>query len=149
MVHEAWNSWPRADIFDLEALIEEVNKNVKEAESGAGDAESPPPLSYGYAPGGLSPSHSRSYQELRPAHAHAPHARDMQTYAHLEETLFKPATAMQSAGSTDGAYLRGRSPEMSPSPERRDEYRTLHYDPYAPSQPPPPYTHEHHHHVDG
>lgn len=109
-----------------------------EAECGAGDADSPPPL-YGYAPGGLSPSHSRSYQELRPA----PHARDMQTYAHLEEALFKPAL-----GSTDGAYLRGRSPDLSPSPERRDDYRQLHYEPYAPAQPPP-YTHEHHHHVDG
>lgn len=112
-----------------------------EAECGAGDADSPPPLAYGYAPGGLSPSHSRSYQELRPA----PHSRDMQTYAHLEEALFKPAAL---AGSTDGAYLRGRSPELSPSPERRDDYRALHYEPYAPAQPPP-YTHDHHHHIDG
>lgn len=125
-----------------------------EAECGAeggGEAESPPPLPpFGYAhPGALSPSHSRSYQELRPA----ANARDMHAYAHLEEALFKPASAASggSAGSTDGVYLRGRSPELSPSPERRDEYRVaVHYDAYAaPPPPPPPYTHEHHHHIDG
>ena len=125
-----------------------------EAECGAGragGADSPPPLGFGYAP--ESPSHSRSYQELRPAHAHAahahaPHARDMQAYAHIEEALFKaPGAGAAPGGSTDGAYLRGRSPELSPSPERRDDYRALHYEPYAPA--PPPYTHDHHHHVDG
>ncbi|XP_047029123.1 transcription factor BCFI-like isoform X6 [Helicoverpa zea] len=105
------------------------------AEGSGGDAESPPPLpAFGYAPGALSPSHSRSYQELRPAHA-----RDMQAYAHLEE-VFKPG-----GGSTDGAYLRRSSPDLSPSPERRDDFRA-HYD-YAPA--PPPYSHDHHHHVDG
>lgn len=121
------------------------------AEGGGGEAESPPPLPpFGYAhPGNLSPSHSRSYQELRPA---AAHARDMHAYnTHLDETLFKPAPAGSgaSAGSTDGVYLRGRSPELSPSPERRDDYRAVHYDTYAPPPPPPPYTHEHHHHIDG
>lgn len=87
-------------------------------------AESPP-APFGYAPGGggLSPTAARSYQELRPAPAH------MAGYA-LEEALFK--------SSTDGAYLR-RSPERSPSPERRDDYRVLHYD-YA-----PPYAQDHHH----
>ncbi|XP_049698270.2 transcription factor BCFI isoform X6 [Helicoverpa armigera] len=105
------------------------------AEGSGGDAESPPPLpAFGYAPGALSPSHSRSYQELRPAHA-----RDMQAYAHLEE-VFKPG-----GGSTDGAYLRRSSPDLSPSPERRDDFRA-HYE-YAPA--PPPYSHDHHHHVDG
>ncbi|XP_047541267.1 transcription factor GATA-5-like isoform X3 [Vanessa atalanta] len=156
MLHDAWPSaWHRAETFELDAFIAEVNNNCLkegEAECGAGDAESPPPLSFGYAPGGggLSPSHSRSYQELRPAHAHTTHARDMQTYAHLEEALFKPTAGLPSTGgSTDGAYLRGRSPELSPSPERREDYRTLHYEPYAPAPPPPPYTHDHHHHVDG
>ncbi|XP_026485198.1 transcription factor BCFI-like isoform X2 [Vanessa tameamea] len=156
MLHDAWPSaWHRAETFELDAFIAEVNNNCLkegEAECGAGDAESPPPLSFGYAPGGggLSPSHSRSYQELRPAHAHTTHARDMQTYAHLEEALFKPTAGLPSTGgSTDGAYLRGRSPELSPSPERREDYRTLHYEPYAPAPPPPPYSHDHHHHVDG
>lgn len=113
-----------------------------EAECGAGaevsGAESPPRLPpLGYAHAGLSPSHSRSYQELRPAAA-AAHARDMQAYAHLEE-VFKPGTP---ASSTDGAYLRRSSPDLSPSPERRDDFR--HYEGYA----PPPYSHDHHHHVD-
>ncbi|XP_037871550.1 transcription factor BCFI isoform X6 [Bombyx mori] len=96
----------------------------------------------GYAPGaggGLSPA-ARSYQELRPAHA-----RDMQPYAHLDDALFKPPTP--GAASTDGVYLR-RSPELSPSPERRDDYRPpapLHYEHYA---PPPPYSHDHHHHLE-
>ncbi|CAH0600124.1 unnamed protein product [Chrysodeixis includens] len=118
-----------------------------EAECGAegsGDAESPPPLPpFGYAhPGALSPSHSRSYQELRPA----AHARDMQAYAHLEE-VFKPGTP--GAGSTDGVYLRRSSPDLSPSPERRDDFRAVHYDQYPPAPAPPPYSHDHHHHVDG
>lgn len=108
------------------------------AGAGGGAAESPPPLpTFGYAHGEVSPSHSRSYQELRPAHAAAAaHARDMQAYAHLEEALFK-------GGSTDGAYLRRSSPDLSPSPERRDDYPVVHYEPYAPQ--PPPYSHEHHH----
>ncbi|XP_069354222.1 transcription factor GATA-5-like isoform X5 [Maniola hyperantus] len=88
------------------------------AESGA---DSPP--AYGYAPGAAP-----RYQELRPAHA-----RDVAAYAPLDEALFKPS-------STDG-FLR-RSPELSPSPERRDDYRALHYDAYA----PPPYAQDHHHH---
>ncbi|XP_072935488.1 uncharacterized protein [Epargyreus clarus] len=152
MLHDAWPTWHRAETFELDAIIDEVNNNCIKGEAeygaaGAGGADSPSPLPFGYAPGGLSPSHSRSYQELRPAPAqpHAAHARDMQTYVHFEETLFKPAPA---AGSTDGAYLRGRSPELSPSPERRDDCRALHYEPYTPAAPPP-YTHEHHHHVDG
>ncbi|CAH0723045.1 unnamed protein product, partial [Brenthis ino] len=154
MLHDAWSSaWHRPETFELDAFIDEVNNNCfKEGEAECG-AESPPPLPFGYAPGGggLSPSHSRSYQELRPAHAHTPHARDMQTYAHIEETLFKTSPVVSAGGgSTDGAYLRGRSPELSPSPERRDDYRTLHYEPYTPAPPPPPpYTHDHHHHVDG
>ncbi|XP_030041092.1 transcription factor BCFI isoform X4 [Manduca sexta] len=151
MLHEAWPAvWHKADALELEAIFAEVNNNcLKEGEAecgaaGGGEAESPPPLPYGYAPGGgLSPSHPRSYQELRPA-AHAAHARDMQTYAHLEESLFKssgtPGTPC--AASTDGVYLRGRSPEPSPSPERRDDYRQVHYDQYS---APPPYSHEHHH----
>lgn len=111
------------------------------AEGSGGDAESPPRLPpFGYAHPALSPSHSRSYQELRPA----AHARDMQTYAHLEE-VFKPGTP-GAAGSTDGVYLRRSSPELSPEPERRDDFR--HYEPYAPAAPPP-YSHDHHHHVDG
>ncbi|KAJ8735166.1 hypothetical protein PYW08_014416 [Mythimna loreyi] len=112
-----------------------------EAECGAegSGAESPPRLPpLGYAHPALSPSHSRSYQELRPA---AAHARDMQAYAHLEE-VFKPGTP----GSTDGAYLRRSSPDLSPSPERRDDFR--HYETYAPAPQPPPYSHDHHHHVD-
>ncbi|XP_047029097.1 transcription factor GATA-4-like isoform X3 [Helicoverpa zea] len=143
MLHETWpHAWHKTESFELDALFAEVNNNCLkegEAECGAegsgGDAESPPPLpAFGYAPGALSPSHSRSYQELRPAHA-----RDMQAYAHLEE-VFKPG-----GGSTDGAYLRRSSPDLSPSPERRDDFRA-HYD-YAPA--PPPYSHDHHHHVDG
>ncbi|XP_032516965.1 transcription factor BCFI-like isoform X2 [Danaus plexippus] len=161
MLHDAWPSaWPKTENFELDALFGEVNNNcIKEGEAECGavsaasaaGADSPPPPSFGYAPGEeLSPSHSRSYQELRPApahaHPHATHARDMQAYAHLEESLFKPA-----GGSTDGAYLRGRSPRPTPSPERREDYRSLHYETYAgaPPPPPPPYTHEHHHHVDG
>ncbi|XP_075979508.1 uncharacterized protein LOC142978805 isoform X2 [Anticarsia gemmatalis] len=155
MLHETWpNAWHKPESFELDALFAEVNNNcVKEGEAesgaagGAGGADSPPPLpTFGYAPG-LSPSHSRSYQELRPAHAAAAvaaHARDMQAYAHLEEALFK-------GGSTDGSYLRRSSPDLSPSPERRDDY--AHYEPYAhpahPAHPahsqPPPYTHDHHH----
>ncbi|XP_013197013.1 transcription factor BCFI isoform X2 [Amyelois transitella] len=107
------------------------------AESAGGQPESPPPLPpFVYAH--MSPSHSRSYQELRPA---AAHARDMQAYAHLDEALFKPG-----GGSTDGLYLRGRSPDLTPSPEHRDDYRAVHYETYpAPST----YAHEHHHHIDG
>lgn len=135
----------------------ECGEAEAEGEGAAADAEggredSPPPLpAFGYAhphPSDLSPSHSRSYQELRPAAAGpAPHARDMQAYAHLEDALFKPAPAPAAGppGCTDGAYLRGRSPDLSPSPERRDDYR-LHYE-YAPP-PPPPYSHDHHHHAD-
>ncbi|XP_073949558.1 uncharacterized protein isoform X5 [Choristoneura fumiferana] len=114
--------------------------------AGGGEAESPPPLpAFGYAhQGGLSPSHSRSYQELRPA---AAHGRDMQTYTHLEETLFKPPAG--AAGSTDGVvFIRGRSPDLSPSPEHPDDYRPMHYEPYTPG-PPPAYAHGHHHHADG
>lgn len=118
-----------------------------EAEEEGAEAESPPPMpAFGYAsqhPSDLSPSHSRSYQELRPAHG-APLARDMQTYEHLEQSLFKPEC------STDGAYLRGRSPGAPPSPEperrERDDY-PLHYQ-YTPAPPPPPYSHDHHHHQD-
>ncbi|XP_053602066.1 transcription factor BCFI-like isoform X2 [Plodia interpunctella] len=149
MLHDAWpGPWHKAEQFELDAFIAEVNNNyVKEGEAECGGAEgggggqqgeSPPPLPpFVYAH--MSPSHSRSYQELRPA---AAHARDMQAYAHLEEALFKPG-----AGSTDGLYLRGRSPELSPSPERRDDYRTVHYETYPPA--PPTYAHEHHHHIEG
>ncbi|XP_063836444.1 transcription factor BCFI-like isoform X2 [Ostrinia nubilalis] len=149
MLHEAWpNAWHKPESFELEAFISEVHSmclKQSEAECGAeggGDAESPPPLPpFGYAHAGApSPSHSRSYQELRPA----ANARDMHAYAHLEEALFKPPSG---AGSTDGAYLRGRSPGPSPSPERRDDYRGP-YDAYA-APPPPPYSHDHHHHIDG
>ncbi|XP_048006454.1 transcription factor GATA-5-like isoform X4 [Leguminivora glycinivorella] len=162
MLHEAWTGtaaaitspWLKTEILELDALIAEVNNNcLKEGEAdcgaegtGGGEAESPPPLpAFGYAhQGGLSPSHSRSYQELRPA----AHARDMQTYPHLEETLFKPAGT---PASTDGGsvLIFRRSPEMSPSPERRDDYRSVHpYEAYTPG-PPPAYAHDHHHHVDG
>ncbi|XP_063634113.1 transcription factor BCFI-like isoform X1 [Cydia splendana] len=162
MLHEAWpgtaagitSPWLKTEILELDALIAEVNNNcLKEGEAdcgaegaGGGEAESPPPLpAFGYAhQGGLSPSHSRSYQELRPA----AHARDMQTYPHLEETLFKPAGT---PSSTDGGsvLIFRRSPEMSPSPERRDDYRSVHpYEAYTPG-PPPAYAHDHHHHVDG
>ncbi|KAH9642942.1 hypothetical protein HF086_006666 [Spodoptera exigua] len=156
MLHESWPAaWHKADSFELDALFAEVNNNCSkegEAECGAegsgGDAESPPPLPpFGYAhPGALSPSHSRSYQELRPA---AAHARDMQAYAHLEE-VFKPGSAAPAApaGSTDGVYLRRSSPDLSPSPERRDDFRA-HYEPYTPAPAPPAYAHDHHHHVDG
>ncbi|XP_059056071.1 uncharacterized protein LOC131849951 [Achroia grisella] len=99
MLHEAWPAaWHKTETFELDAFIAEVNNNYSlkegEGERGScgeeGSAESPPPLaSFGYAPP-LSPSHSRSYQELRPAAAPAL-ARDMQAYAHLEEALFKPA----------------------------------------------------------
>lgn len=135
-----------------EAECGEAEAEGDGAERGREDSPTP---AFGYAhphPSDLSPSHSRSYQELRPAAAgpaplapqpHAPHARDMQAYAHLEDALFKPAPGAGAApGCTDGAYLRGRSPDLSPSPERRDDYR-LHYE-YA----PPPYSHEHHHHVE-
>ncbi|XP_073949535.1 uncharacterized protein isoform X2 [Choristoneura fumiferana] len=161
MLHEAWPCatgsnalWLKSENFELEALIAEVNNNsTKEGEAecgaegaGGGEAESPPPLpAFGYAhQGGLSPSHSRSYQELRPA---AAHGRDMQTYTHLEETLFKPPAG--AAGSTDGVvFIRGRSPDLSPSPEHPDDYRPMHYEPYTPG-PPPAYAHGHHHHADG
>ncbi|CAH0600125.1 unnamed protein product [Chrysodeixis includens] len=151
MLHETWpNACHKTESFELDALFAEVNNNyLKEGEAecgaeGSGDAESPPPLPpFGYAhPGALSPSHSRSYQELRPA----AHARDMQAYAHLEE-VFKPGTP--GAGSTDGVYLRRSSPDLSPSPERRDDFRAVHYDQYPPAPAPPPYSHDHHHHVDG
>ncbi|CAB3220052.1 unnamed protein product [Arctia plantaginis] len=137
MLHETWH---KMEPYEIDALFAEVNNNCikeDEAECGAETADSPPPLPpFGYAPGDVSPSHSRSYQELRPAHAAgAAHARDMQAYAHLEEALFK-------GGSTDGAYMRRSSPD-SPSPERRDEYSVVHYEPYTPQ--PPPYAHEHHH----
>ncbi|KAJ8733587.1 hypothetical protein PYW07_014138 [Mythimna separata] len=145
MLHETWpNAWHKTESFELEALFAEVNNNcLKEGEAECGaegsGAESPPRLPpLGYAHPALSPSHSRSYQELRPA---AAHARDMQAYAHLEE-VFKPGTP----GSTDGAYLRRSSPDLSPSPERRDDFR--HYEGYAPAPQPPPYSHDHHHHVD-
>uniref|UniRef100_A0A2H1WSA1 SFRICE_017267 n=1 Tax=Spodoptera frugiperda TaxID=7108 RepID=A0A2H1WSA1_SPOFR len=152
MLHESWPAaWHKSDSFELDALFAEVNNNCSkegEAECGAegsgGDAESPPPLpAFGYAHGALSPSHSRSYQELRPA---AAHARDMQAYAHLEE-VFKPGTPA-APGSTDGVYLRRSSPDLSPSPERRDDFRA-HYEPYTPAPAPPAYSHDHHHHVDG
>ncbi|XP_037871547.1 transcription factor BCFI isoform X2 [Bombyx mori] len=133
MLHDAWpSSWDKAFSIDLETLIAEINNNCMK--EGAAEC--------GYAPGaggGLSPA-ARSYQELRPAHA-----RDMQPYAHLDDALFKPPTP--GAASTDGVYLR-RSPELSPSPERRDDYRPpapLHYEHYA---PPPPYSHDHHHHLE-
>ncbi|XP_052750127.1 transcription factor GATA-4-like isoform X5 [Galleria mellonella] len=152
MVHDPWSAFsPKTGTFELDAFIAEINNNYcpKEGEAecggeGGGEAESPPPMApFGYAhPGNLSPSHSRSYQELRPA---AAHGRDMQTYTHFDESLFKPAPAPAAAaggGSTDGMYLRGRSPELSPSPEqRRDDYR--HYEAYP---APPAYSHEHHHH---
>ncbi|XP_035430914.2 transcription factor BCFI isoform X4 [Spodoptera frugiperda] len=152
MLHESWPAaWHKSESFELDALFAEVNNNCSkegEAECGAegsgGDAESPPPLpAFGYAHGALSPSHSRSYQELRPA---AAHARDMQAYAHLEE-VFKPGTPA-APGSTDGVYLRRSSPDLSPSPERRDDFRA-HYEPYTPAPAPPAYSHDHHHHVDG
>ncbi|XP_022820499.1 transcription factor GATA-4-like isoform X3 [Spodoptera litura] len=152
MLHESWPAgWHKTESFELDALFAEVNNTCSkegEAECGAegsgGDAESPPPLpAFGYAHGALSPSHSRSYQELRPA---AAHARDMQAYAHLEE-VFKPGTPA-APGSTDGVYLRRSSPDLSPSPERRDDFRA-HYEPYTPAPAPPAYSHDHHHHVDG
>lgn len=120
--------------------------------SGGSASDSPPPLpGFGYAhpaPAPPSPSHSRSYQELRPAHAPlAPHARDMQAYVHLDETLFKQQ--QQAGAGTDGSYLRGRSPDLSPSPERREDYRQVHYEPYRQVHPPPyEHDHHHHHHVD-
>ncbi|CAH2069235.1 unnamed protein product, partial [Iphiclides podalirius] len=86
MLHDAWpGAWHRAESFELEALIAEVNNNCpKEGEAESGAADSPPPAA--------------SYQELRPAHA-----RDMQPYA-LDEPLFK-------AGAE---FARARSPERSP-----------------------------------
>ncbi|XP_038208494.1 transcription factor BCFI-like, partial [Zerene cesonia] len=126
MLHEAWLACHRAEHFELDEFIAEVNNNyVKEGEecgAGAASGVSPPPLQFGYAPGALSP---QRYEELRPA----PVPREMQTYAHLEEALL-------------GAEGYRRSPEPSP-PQRRDEYR-VHYETYSPT-PPPPYQHEHHH----
>ncbi|GBP77075.1 hypothetical protein EVAR_61077_1 [Eumeta japonica] len=113
----------------------------------------PPPLPpFSYAHGGAgagggphSPSHSRSYQELRPAGgagAVASQARDMAAphYAHLDEPLFKHETRVYSPSgpplpahhTTDGAYLaRGRSSgSPSPTPEDgagADAYRQLQY----------------------
>ncbi|XP_069354228.1 transcription factor BCFI-like isoform X11 [Maniola hyperantus] len=122
MLHDAWPHWHhRPETFELDAFIAEVNNNSTKEGAAESGADSPP--AYGYAPGAAP-----RYQELRPAHA-----RDVAAYAPLDEALFKPS-------STDG-FLR-RSPELSPSPERRDDYRALHYDAYA----PPPYAQDHHHH---
>ncbi|XP_041974720.1 transcription factor GATA-5-like isoform X2 [Aricia agestis] len=98
------------------------------------DADGSPP------PAGYAPSPSRRYEELRPAHGS--HARDMQAYVHLEEALFK--------GSTDGAYLRR---DLTPSPDRADDYRLQYQYPAAPPahpahSAPPPYDHDHHHQID-
>ncbi|CAK1541377.1 unnamed protein product [Leptosia nina] len=139
MLHEV-SAWPgmgalcnlrdRTDYTSLEDFIAEVNNNNYMKEERGQCAESPPaPQAHGWA--GSPAQAQRSYEELRP-----PVVRDMQTYAHLEEALFKPGT---------GEYLPRRSPELSPSPEQRDrepaQYRTLHYEPYSPA---PPYHHEHH-----
>ncbi|XP_047506767.1 transcription factor GATA-4-like isoform X2 [Pieris napi] len=123
MLHETWPEAcrlrGRTNYNTLADFIAEVNNNErKEGAEGTGGAE-------GAAGGGGSPG-ARSYEELRP-----PVARDMQTYAHLEEALFK-------AG---GEYMH-RSPDLTPSPERReDSYRTMHYEPYSPPPAPPPYHH--------
>ncbi|XP_041974722.1 transcription factor GATA-5-like isoform X4 [Aricia agestis] len=133
MLHETWPSayhrGAPASTTEIEAFLAEVNNNsVKE------DADGSPP------PAGYAPSPSRRYEELRPAHGS--HARDMQAYVHLEEALFK--------GSTDGAYLRR---DLTPSPDRADDYRLQYQYPAAPPahpahSAPPPYDHDHHHQID-